>query len=98
MRTMKALKTFRVSDTGKVARTGQEFETTLGDAYEKRSYAVFTDTVRKDAAPRENKAAETGPLASHGGQTGEASNASSSQAAPAQRKPRSKRSKAGQKS
>jgi hypothetical protein len=97
MRRLKALRTFRVSDTNKVVHTGQEFESALGEAYEKRGYAVFADGApRSVAANTRNRAADAGPLRSVGGETGERTFVSSSPEDQAPRKRRSRQSKGEQ--
>jgi hypothetical protein len=78
---MKALKTFRVGDTQKIVHPGHEFETKNTRHYETRGLAVAVGDVVKPASPQEakqNQAAETGPLASPGGETGEDKRLSSS--------------------
>lgn len=70
---MQALKTFRRSDTGEIVRAGHEFDVGQGlaRAYEKQGMA--RNIAPPAVAPRkvpENKAAQTGPLASAGGGTG----------------------------
>jgi hypothetical protein len=68
---MKALKTFRVGNTELVVSPGVEFETTRGAEYERRGMAVPVAPRRfRPANLADNKAAQSGPLASPGGETG----------------------------
>lgn len=76
MARMKALKTFRVGDTNLVVQPGMEFETKNSRHYEQHGLAVPVGAVAKTVEPKKvpqaNPAAQTGPLASPGGKTGEA--------------------------
>lgn len=105
---MKAMKTFRQASTGDVVNPGQAFfEPNAGRAqhYEREGMAYPAGPERSDpvtarpakvrnVATKPNEAADAGPLASTGGETGAARSASSSPAAPRPRKPRSTSRKA----
>jgi len=74
MARFKALKTFRVSDTGEMVQPGQEFETKI-TSYETRGLAVPVggQQAKKPANKKTatvNKAVDSGPLDSPGGRTG----------------------------
>lgn len=74
MARMKALKTFRVGDTRQIVQPGVEFETKNVRHYEQNGLAVPVGSVVKTVEPKvqkPNPAAQTGPLASPGGATGE---------------------------
>lgn len=91
---MKALKTF-YGDEGSVQR-GREFDAKDGNVavYERRGLAVKVGKGQPAPSGRTaNKAAETGPLASHGGAIGEGSDASLSPADQVPQKRRSGKSK-----
>ena len=84
---MKALKAFRMSETGQSIRVGMEFSCSQGVArsYEKRGLAAQVHApAQASAQPAQNRAAETGPLASAGGPIGAVPPPSSSEAGQAQ--------------
>lgn len=105
---MKAMKTFRQSSTGEMVSAGQVFdEPTAGrvQQYERQGLAyplgpaleapvTARPAAVRNAPTKPNEAAEAGPLASTGGETGAARPASSSPAARPPRKSRSTSRKA----
>lgn len=106
---MKALKCFRHGQRGPIVSPGDLFDepnSGTADYYERNgmAYPVMTGpapTVAREAAvqgapAKINEAAETGPLASPGGETGAVTPPSSSPAARAPRTRRSASAKAGQ--
>lgn len=94
----KALKTFRVSDTGEMVEPGKEFDTEI-KSYESRGLAVPVGGTAKRTPKKQttiNKAADTGPLASRGGRTGAVTSQSLSRPVRVQQTRRSRKSKAEQ--
>ena len=103
---MKALKSFRHPNERRQVRIGDEFDVSdstareleiLGHAVKVHAPAKMDDARKtKVEKPLENKAAETGPLASPGGETGAENAPSPSPAAPARRGRPSRQTRAGQ--
>lgn len=89
---MKALKTFRVGDTGVTVNPGDEFETKNNQHYEKLGLATAIHAIPVPAAPKEAPA--PGPTSPTGGATGATPLLSSSLQAPAPAKRRYTRRKA----
>lgn len=94
MARMKALKTFRVSENSQIVHAGDEFEVRKhAREYESRGLAVKIKPLAADVVAKlENKAAQTGPLASPGGLTGADKRPSSSPPDQAPKKRRSTKS------
>jgi len=78
---MQALKTFRRSDTGEIVKTGHEFDVgqMLARTYENQGMARALGVPASfGRTSTQNKAAQSGPLASAGGETGAAKSPPSS--------------------